>query len=71
MKLLDDEVDIKPLSLSQGGGFTAVVPELLSCRWDGDTPQEALTGVYDAVTCWFEAAQEMGRTIPLPRRIAA
>ena len=71
MNPLDYQIDIVPLPLGEGGGYAAVVPELPGCRSDGDTPQEALTNVYDAIICWFEAAQEMGRTIPLPRRIAA
>jgi antitoxin HicB len=67
----DHEVDILPLSASDGGGFTAIAPELPGCRSDGDTPQEALENIYDAIACWIEAAQEMGRAVPPPRRIAA
>lgn len=71
MKPHDYEVDIVPLSAADGGGFTAVAPELPGCRSDGDTPQEALDNIYDAIACWIEAAQEMGRAVPPPRRIAA
>lgn len=67
----DYEVDILPLSETDGGGFTAIVPELPGCRSDGDTPQEALDNIYDAIGCWIEAAQEMGRAVPQPRRAAA
>jgi antitoxin HicB len=67
----DYEVDIVPLSEADGGGFSAIAPELPGCRSDGETPQEALENIYDAINCWMEAAQEMGRTIPLPKRIAA
>ena len=65
------EVDILPLSGASGGGFAAVVPELLGCRSDGETPQEALDNAYDAIACWIEAAREMGRAVPQPRRLAA
>lgn len=65
------EVDIRPLSSIDGGGFEAVVPELPGCRSDGETPQEALDNAYDAIACWIEAAQELGRDIPQPRREAA
>ena len=71
MKPLDYEVDIKPLSAEDGGGFVAVAPELPGCMSDGETPQEALANAYDAIACWIEAAQEMGREVPLPRRAAA
>ena len=64
-------VSIVPLSAADGGGFTAVAPELPGCRSDGETPQEALENNYDAIACWIEAAQEMGRAVPPPRRIAA
>ena len=67
----DYEVDIVPLSTAVGGGFTAVAPELPGCRSDGESPQEALANIYDAIACWIEAAQEMGRAVPPPRRIAA
>jgi predicted RNase H-like HicB family nuclease len=71
MKPQDYEVDIRPLSEEDGGGFEAVAPELPGCRSDGDTPHEALENIYDAIACWIEAAQEMGRTVPPPRRLAA
>ena len=67
----DYEVDIVPLTAADGGGFAAVVPELPGCRSDGETPQEALDNAYDAIVCWMEAAEEMGRTVPQPRRLAA
>jgi antitoxin HicB len=71
MKPQDYEVDILPLSDADGGGFAAIAPELPGCRSDGDTPQEALENAYDAIACWIEAAQEMGRPVPQPKRIAA
>ena len=60
------EVDSRPLSVEQGGGYVAVVPELPGCKSDGETPQEALQNAYDAIECWLEAAEEMGRPIPRP-----
>lgn len=65
------EVDILPLAAAEGGGFTAIAPELPGCRSDGDTPQEALANIYDAIACWIEGAEEMGRAVPQPRRAAA
>lgn len=65
------EVSIKSLSASDGGGFTGIAPELPGCRSDGETPEEALANTYDAIACWLEAAGEMGRAAPQPRRVAA
>jgi predicted RNase H-like HicB family nuclease len=59
-------VDIRPLNSEQGGGYLAVVPDLPGCKSDGATPQEALENAYDAILCWIEAAEEMGRSIPEP-----
>lgn len=67
----DYEVDIHPLAPDDGGGFVAVAPELPGCRSDGATPQEALANAYDAIACWLEAADEMGRPAPAPRLKAA
>lgn len=67
----DYEVDIKPLMADDGGGFVALAPELPGCQSDGATPEEALANAYDAIACWLEAAQEDGRPVPLPRRLAA
>jgi antitoxin HicB len=47
------------------------VPELPGCMSDGETPQEALENAYDAILCWMEAAREMGRQVPPPKRLAA
>lgn len=67
MKPQDYEIVIRPLSQDEGGGFGATVPELPGCMSDGETPQEALENVYDAILCWIEAAEEMGRPVPEPR----
>ncbi len=65
------EVDVKPLSEEQGGGWLAVVPELPGCKSDGDTPADALANAFDAIECWIEAAVEMGRKVPEPRVVSA
>jgi antitoxin HicB len=65
------EVDIRPLAAEDDGGFVAIVPDLPSCRSDGETPYEALTDAYDAVLSWIEAAEALGREIPAPRRVPA
>jgi antitoxin HicB len=65
------KVQIQPLVSDSEHFYLALAPELPGCRSDGDTPQEALDNIYDAIGCWIEAAQEMGRPVPQPRRAAA
>jgi len=71
MKPQDYAVDIMPLSEADGGGFAAIAPEVSGCRSDGETPQQALDNAYDAIECWIEGTQELGRAVPQPRRLAA
>jgi predicted RNase H-like HicB family nuclease len=65
---LEYPVIIEPLSSDDGGGFYASVPDLPGCMSDGETPQEAITNVQDAIICWIEAAKEAGRSVPKPSR---
>ncbi|MBV8735744.1 MAG: type II toxin-antitoxin system HicB family antitoxin [Alphaproteobacteria bacterium] len=59
-------ITLRPLSAAEGGGWLAEVPELPGCMSDGETPQEAVENVMDAIGCWIEAAEEDGRAIPSP-----
>ena len=38
MRPQDYELDIRPLSTADGGGYVATAPELPGCRSDGETP---------------------------------
>lgn len=40
---------IEPLSADECGGYLATVPVLPGCMSDGDTPEEALVDVRDAI----------------------
>jgi len=62
---------LRPLSQEEGGGWLAEVPDLPGCMSDGETPEEAVRNVQDAITCWIEAMQEDGKPIPAPSRNAA
>lgn len=66
MARLTYPVVIEPLSEEDGGGFVALVPDLPGCMSDGETPEEAIANVQDAIAAWMEAAQDHGRTIPAP-----
>jgi antitoxin HicB len=70
---LEYPVLIEPLSAEDGGGFLATVPDLPGCMSDGETPEEALANVRDAVAAWIDEARALGRTVPTPsaRHVAA
>jgi antitoxin HicB len=68
---LEYTVVIEPLSDEDGGGFLARVPELQGCMSDGETPQEAVSNVLDAIEAWKEAARDLGRDIPRPSPASA
>lgn len=61
-------VIIEPLPAEDGGGFIALVPDLPGCMSDGETPEEALTNVKDAIGEWIHEARALGRDVPAPSR---
>lgn len=65
---LEYPILIEPLSAEEGGGFLATVPDLPGCMSDGETPEEALANVRDAVASWIDEAHALGRTVPTPSR---
>ena len=56
----------QPVPAEDGGGFLALVPDLPGCMSDGETPEEALINVRDAILTWIEAAGDMGHPVPSP-----
>jgi antitoxin HicB len=71
MSKLSYPVIVSPLTEADGGGFVATVPDLPGCMSDGDTPEEAIANVLDAIETWLEAARDAGREAPPPSRVAA
>lgn len=63
---LEYAVRIERLADGDGGGYLATVPDLPGCMSDGDTPEEALKNVQDAIESWIEAAKEWKQDIPKP-----
>jgi len=57
---------IEPLAESDGGGYLATVPDLPGCMSDGETPEEALKNVQEAIASWIEAAKEWKMEISQP-----
>ena len=68
MNKLEYTVVVEPLSAEDGGGFVATVPDLPGCISDGETPEDALVNVQDAIATWIEAANDLGHVIPKPSR---
>ena len=71
MTRLDYAVVIAPLSEEDSGGLLATVPDLSGCMSDGETPEEALTNIRDAINTWIEAAHDVGHEVPKPSQRAA
>lgn len=67
LDLLGYSIRLVRLSEEDGGGWLAEVPELEGCISDGETPDEALTNIQDAIKCWIEFAKEHGMQIPSPQ----
>jgi antitoxin HicB len=68
MTKLDYPVIIEPLSEDDGDGYAAIVPDLPGCMSDGETPEEAIANVRDAIAAWISEATRLGRAIPTPSR---
>ena len=55
------------------GGYTVEVPSLSGCISQGDTVEEALANIQEAVELWIEDAEAHGEPIPedyLPIQVA-
>ena len=48
-------------------GYVAEVRELPGCISQGDSPEDAVRNVYDAMAGWISVALEDGKEIPEPR----
>ena len=68
MSKLAYSIVVEPLPPEEGGGFVATVPDLPGCMSDGETPEEALVNVQDAIAAWIEAAHDLGHVVPPPSR---
>ena len=53
------EVILEP---AEEGAFTAYVPALRGCVSEGDTEEEALENIKDAIETWFDAWDEVARS---------
>ena len=58
MKKTTYDVVLEP---SDEGGFTVYVPALPGCISEGDTEEEALENIKDAIALWLEDQREEAR----------
>ncbi len=49
---------------AEEGGYTVVVPALPGCISEGDTEEEALENIKDAIAGWLVVARRRGLYIP-------
>ena len=49
------------LDPSDEGGFTVHVPALRGCVSEGDTEEEALENIKDAIACWLDTWQQIAK----------
>jgi predicted RNase H-like HicB family nuclease len=67
---LEYAIRIERLAASDGGGYLATAPDLPGCMSDGETPEEALANIQDAIASWLDEARRLGREPPAPRSYA-
>lgn len=48
----------------EDGGWIAEVPSLPGCLSQGDTREEAITNIRDAIATWIDGAQQTGMSVP-------
>lgn len=63
--MIDYPFTVRRLSPEEGGGYLAEVAELSGCMSDGQTPEEAIRNLEDAILSWIKIAQELKKDIPL------
>lgn len=63
-------VHLRPLSVDEGGGWLATLPDLPGCTGDGETEIEAIDDVRRAALEWADAASRDGDPVPPPARNA-
>jgi antitoxin HicB len=64
-------IEVRALSIEEGGGYLASVPDLPGCMSDGATPDEARAHARAAISEWLAAAKAMGRAAPKPSYVPA
>ena len=55
---------------TEGGGYSAYVPDLPVCFTVADTLDEVKINIKSAIELYLEEAQESGMVMPLPKTIS-
>ena len=63
LKITKDDIEFE-FEVAEEGGYVASVPELPGCVSEGDTLEEALEMIQDAMEGWLHVAAEHGDPIP-------
>jgi len=72
MNAPQNRVELRPLTIAEGGGWLASFPDLPGCMSDGETPEEALRNAAEAESAWLAANKQWGRTrAEKPARLVA
>ena len=53
----------------EDNAYIVTVPELPGCQTHGETYEEAVQQGKDAIASWIMVAEELGRSIPPPRKM--
>jgi antitoxin HicB len=48
----------------EDGGFTVTAPSLPGCISEGDTYEEAVANIREAIAAWIEVSREYGDDLP-------
>ncbi len=57
---------VKRVSEEDGGGYVALAVDLKGCMGDGETPEEAVANLREAIIEWLDEARRLNREIPAP-----
>lgn len=64
--MIDYPFTVRHLSEDEGGGYLAEAFDLNGCMADGETIEEAVHNLEDAIYSWIKTAQELGDPVPSP-----
>lgn len=64
--MIDYPFTVRHLSDEEGEGYLAEAYDLNGCIADGETIEEAIHNLEDAITSWIKTAQELGNPVPVP-----
>ena len=59
MNIKGYEVFVEPISIDPANGYAAVVPALPRCMSEGETPEEAIARVGEAIESWHRTAARL------------